>query len=388
MSSETSPSVTSSSVPSPLRVRVEPATDPGRGYDVVIEAGALGRLGGLLREAAPASRYVLITDANVERAHGAAVLGVLRGAGLRAEALVVAAGEVEKNRERWTELTDRMLEMGVGRDGCVLALGGGVVGDLAGFVAATYLRGVPVVQIPTTVLAMVDASVGGKTGVDTGAGKNLVGAVHQPSLVVADPLTLGTLPERELRSGLAEAVKHGAIADRAYFDWIADAAAALAGGDVEALTRLVATSVRIKAGVVSRDPLERGERKALNFGHTIAHAVEALSGFALPHGYAVAIGMVTEARVGERAGVTEAGTAAELERVLGRLGLPVAVPREIASESILERALLDKKARAGRARYALLAELGRIARDAGGDASIEVEDGVVLEALRERPAEV
>src|SRR5690606_4159708 len=198
---------------------------------------------------------------------------------------------------------------GFGRDCCVIALGGGVAGDIAGFVAATYMRGVPFVQLPTTLLAMIDASVGGKTGVDTAAGKNLVGAFHAPRIVIIDPLTLRTLPETELRSGLAEAVKHGAILDAAYFDWIADHVDDLLARDHAALEYLIARSVDLKANVVSEDPLESDRRAILNFGHTVGHALERCTNYRLPHGFAVSAGMCAEAALGQAAGFTNRGAA-------------------------------------------------------------------------------
>ena len=253
-------------------------------------------------------------------------------------------------------------------------------GDLGGFVAATYMRGLPLVQVPTTLLAMIDSSVGGKTGVDTPAGKNLLGCFHQPQVVLADADLLQTLPDAHIRAGLAEAVKHGAIADPEYLDWIESAAGELLAGDPEALTRLIGRSVEIKAEVVNRDELEAGPRKMLNFGHTVGHAVEALSGYALLHGEAVAIGMVEEARIGERIGVTAAGTAARLRRVLSRLGLPTSLPLEMGVDEVVAWTRADKKAREGRVEYALIESIGAPAVRDGRHGS-PVADETVLEVL-------
>src|SRR5690606_11333108 len=289
--------------------------------------------------------------------HGEPLRRALEAAGLPAELLVHAAGETSKTRATWSALTDGLLTKAFDRDTCVVALGGGVTGDLAGFVAATYLRGVPVVQVPTSLLAMVDASVGGKTAVDTAHGKNLVGAFHPPRLVVVDPLVLRTLPVTELRAGAAEMVKHAAIADVRYLDRIRTAAAGLCA-DAErgsaGLGELIERSIEIKAGVVGRDPLEQGERAVLNFGHTLGHALERELAYDIPHGHAVAIGMVLAARVGEVLDITAGGTSDMLADALRTLGLPVSLPGDVARGRLLAAAATDKKARAGRLRFVLL----------------------------------
>jgi 3-dehydroquinate synthase len=242
---------------------------------------------------------------------------------LRTEArLTFPAGEASKTRETWTRLTDALLEWGLDRQGAIVAVGGGVVGDLAGFVAATFLRGIPYAQVPTTLLAMLDASVGGKVGVDTPLGKNLVGGFHPPAIVVADPLTLLTLSDRTYRGGLAEAVKHGLIADAEYFGWIEGHVPQLLARDMDALTRLVSRSVEIKAQVVTEDEREGGRRAILNAGHTIAHGLEQESRYQLPHGEAVALGLIGECRIAERMGLAPAGLGARVLGVLRALGLP------------------------------------------------------------------
>lgn len=363
------------------RITIAATSPHSTSYDVVVEPGALDRLPELLAGVVHAYRLVVIADETVARLHGARVLDPLESTGMRVDLLTTPAGEAHKTRARWAELTDEMLELGVGRDAAVLALGGGVTGDLAGFVAATYMRGLPVVQLPTSLLAMLDASVGGKTGVDSPHGKNLIGAFHQPRLVVIDPAVVATLPEGEVRAGLAEAVKHGVIEDASYFEWIEANARPLLAGDAGALTQLVSRSVEIKAAYVRRDPLESGARAALNVGHTIGHAIEALSDYTIPHGYAVSIGMVAEARAGEAAGVTEAGTAEALRRVLRRLGLPTRVPEGVEPGAVLEATQLDKKARADQARYALPARVGRIAGSDDDGWTHLLEDRHLLGAL-------
>jgi 3-dehydroquinate synthase len=295
----------------------------------------------------------------------------------------VAAGEASKTRDHWSKLTDEMLAAGFGRDSAIVALGGGVIGDLAGFVAATFMRGIPVVQVPTTLLAMIDASIGGKTGVNTGAGKNLVGAFHHPVLVLADPGALGTLPAVHLRNGLAEAIKLGVIASPTEFAWIASNAAAVVrdgGPEDDLAAHLVRRNIELKVNIVSRDERENGVRKTLNFGHTVGHAIERQSGYALLHGECVAIGMVAEARIAARVGVGDSDLADGIAHVLQRAGLPVRLPAAITPASVLAATRSDKKARGGTVEYALPVRVGLMAAADGGYA-IPVPDAVVLEAL-------
>ncbi|HUE95837.1 MAG TPA: 3-dehydroquinate synthase, partial [Longimicrobiaceae bacterium] len=352
-------------------------------YEVLVGRGLLAELPRLLAERVSAHRWVVISDDTVGALYGRELVGAMKRAALDAALLTVPAGERHKPRESWAELTDQLLAAGCGRDTAIVALGGGVSGDLAGFVAATFLRGVPVVQVPTSLVAMIDSAVGGKTGVDTRTGKNLIGSFHQPRRVIADTATLATLPPQEVRSGLAEAIKHGAIADAAYFEETEAVGRAILALDADALARLVARSVEIKAAVVGADEREAGLRKILNFGHTIGHAVEAASRFALLHGEAIAIGMVVEAVIGEAIGTTEPGTARTLERVLGRFGLPTTIPSGLAREGILELTRLDKKARRGKVEYALLERIGAVSPGTGSY-GVAVEDEVVLAALSSR----
>ena len=371
------------------------------GYVVTVAEGALGRLGQLAASSTPAHRYVIITDDTVRAlyAEQAAIQLGDKGGTL----LSIPPGEANKTRESWSRLTDEMLAAGHGRDSAIVALGGGVVGDLAGFVAATYMRGIPFVQVPTTLLAMIDASVGGKTGVDTPAGKNLVGAFHRPAAVIVDPLVLRTLPPRELRAGLAEAIKHGAIADGRYFDWIRRSLPALIrsdgppGGvdrrndsvpeqnDSSLMVDLITRSIEIKARVVERDEREGGIRRILNFGHTLGHAVEALSGYRLLHGEAISIGMALEAELAERAGIAERGTASTLRQVLSAAGLPTERPQAILPGRVVEAARSDKKARGGMIELSLPSEIGRMAGEDRGW-SVRVGDALLLEVLEERVA--
>jgi 3-dehydroquinate synthase len=254
------------------------------------------------------------------------------------------------------------------------------VGDLAGFVAATFMRGVPVVQCPTSLLAMIDASIGGKTGVDTAAGKNLVGAFHPPAAVLADVETIQTLSPAQRRAGLAEAIKHGVLADADYFARLEAQLPALLDAEPSATLDAVARSVEIKAEVVRADERENGRRKTLNLGHTLGHALEHVSGYALLHGEAVAIGMVLEARMAERLGVAQPGTAQRISEVLARAGLPVQRPAALPVDAIVDATRLDKKARGGRVEYALPARIGAMAGAESGW-SLPVDDQLVHEVL-------
>ena len=348
------------------------------GYTVLVRRGAIDSLGGIVRDAAPAHRYAIVSDAQVavhyaERA--------VRSFGSGAPAvLTIPPGEREKTRERWSELTDRLLGAGFGRDSVIVALGGGVVGDLAGFVAATFMRGIPVVQVPTSLLAMIDASVGGKTGVDTPAGKNLVGAFHQPAAVVVDPGVLETLPLEHRRAGMAEAIKHGVIADEGYFSTIERSLPSLLDDPAsEEMLGVILRSIEIKADVVDRDEGELGVRKALNFGHTIGHAIEMLSGYELLHGEAIAIGMVLEGRLAERLGLSERGTAHRIEQCVRAAGLPAERPDSVSPGEIVLATHGDKKARGGKVEYALPARIGSMAE--ARNHAIAVDDESVLEAL-------
>ena len=346
-------------------------------YPVLVEPGLLGRLDALVAEHLPGRRVVMIADAAVDRLHREGRLGPSQWSG---ERLTFAAGEASKSREEWSRLTDELLRRGFGRDSAIVALGGGVAGDLAGFVAATYMRGVPYVQVPTTLLAMLDASVGGKTGVDTAEGKNLIGAFHPPVAVLADPRVLGTLPERAFRAGLAEAVKHGLIADRGYFEWMEREAARLVARDPEALQELVRRSVEIKAAVVSEDEREGGRRAILNAGHTVAHALEQVSDYRVPHGEAVSLGLVAEAALAAGLGLATPEAGARVVALLERLGLPTRVSEPIAADRVLAAMSSDKKNRGGAIRFALVRALGTMGE--GPEWTTEAGEPAIRAALR------
>jgi 3-dehydroquinate synthase len=280
--------------------------------------------------------------------------------GLAWSSFLLDDGEAHKTFANAGRVLEALAALGATRDACVIALGGGVVGDLAGFAAACWMRGIDFIQMPTTLLAMVDSSVGGKTGVNLPAGKNLVGAFHQPRTVIADLDTLATLPPREYRAGLAEVVKGAAIGDAAFFTWLESHADALAAREEAVLSEAIARKVAYKAAVVARDETEQGERALLNFGHSFGHALETAGGYtALLHGEAVAVGMHLAARLSERLRMGAAVDTARLARLLERLGLPIAVPAGMQAERLLELMRLDKKNTAGTLRLILWRGIGR-----------------------------
>ncbi len=339
---------------------------PGQRYDIVIDAGLLGGLGGLVKSAVPSvangGRAALFTDENVEIHHARATAKAMQDAGLDTVIAAFPCGERFKTLGTMRKLYEVLLDAKLERGHPVVALGGGIVGDVAGFVAATYLRGVPFVQVPTTLLAMVDASVGGKTGVNMPQGKNLIGAFWQPDAVFADVETLKTLPMRELRCGLAECVKHGVIRDPALFHWIDEHAQDILTLHGPTLIELVRRNVEIKARVVMADEREAGERAHLNFGHTFAHAIEATAkyGTTYHHGEAVALGMVAAARVSHSLGLCDAALATQIIALLDKLGLPTSAPL-LANASILMKAMgHDKKVQHGKVRLILPTRLGEV----------------------------
>ncbi|MFC3550991.1 3-dehydroquinate synthase [Lysobacter cavernae] len=326
---------------------------------------------------------LLVSDENVAPLYADRVEGALREArpGLALTRFVIPAGEQEKTLVRFTQCLDALSALGATRDATVLALGGGVVGDLAGFVAACWMRGIDCVQLPTTLLAMVDSSVGGKTAVDLPAGKNLVGAFHPPRAVIADTAALRSLPDRELRAGLAEVVKYGAIFDATFLDWLEAHADALLARDDATLAEAIARSCTYKAEVVARDPYEHGDRAMLNFGHTFGHAIETEQGYAgthgggLNHGEAVAVGMVLATRLSAALGRAPVADAQRLTALLQRFGLPTTIPAGLDAQALLARMRLDKKADAAGLRFVLWDKAGA-ARVVSG-----VADDAVIAAL-------
>ena len=359
------------------RVRVDLAD---RSYDILVGAGLLARAGEELAELGGRD-LVVVTDENLARTgHLAAFQASLDAAALRHRRIVVPAGEASKNMARLETLLDSLLAAGVERSTTIVAFGGGVIGDLAGFCAAILLRGIPYVQVPTSLLAQVDSAVGGKTGINTRHGKNLVGAFQQPRLVLADVAVLGTLPARELRAGYAEVVKYGLIDRPDFFDWLEARGREVLDGDPAAQQHAVVESCRAKAAMVAADEREAGARALLNLGHTFAHALEAACGYGdeLLHGEAVALGLVLAFDLSVRLGLCPAADADRVRAHLGGVGLPTALgairSEGFAADALLDPMTRDKKAKAGRPRFVLTRGIGRAFAD------VEV-DPAQLEAL-------
>jgi 3-dehydroquinate synthase len=364
-----------------VTIRVPLVEKRDASYDILVEPGLARELDKILPRYCPAAGYALISDSHVAKLYGETIAEQLSGAGCQVELFTFPAGEWNKSRDTWASLSDRMLAAHLGRDCAVIALGGGVVNDVGGFVAATYLRGVPLVQVPTTLLAMIDSSIGGKTGVDVPAGKNLLGAFHQPSVVIADPELLGSLSSVQLAAGLAEAVKHGVIADADYFAFLEGEYAAIFATHAPALERVVRRSVEIKAAVVAQDEREKGRRAILNFGHTIGHAIEATSKYEVLHGEAVAMGMVYEGRLAESLGIASPGVAQRIRGVLERLHLPVERPDGSHVDDLIAAMRTDKKVRAGEIRLALPRAIGAAYGDDGAGWTVAVDEQALRQVL-------
>jgi 3-dehydroquinate synthase len=366
----------------PDRLRVELGA---RSYDILIGRGLLASAGGHLKPLLKQPRAIVLTDRSVAELHLASLTRALGDADVACEPIVLPPGEQTKSFEYLEEVIDRLLAARIERGSLLIALGGGVIGDLTGFAASIVLRGIDFVQIPTTLLAQVDSSVGGKTGIDTRWGKNLVGSFHQPRLVLADIDTLATLPRRQVLAGYAEIVKYGLINDAAFFAWLEDHGSALRDGDEVARQHAVRTSCTAKARIVAADERESGARALLNLGHTFAHALEAECGYSddLLHGEAVAIGLVMAFDLSARLGLCPAEDAARVERHLGAIGLPTE-PTAIAGrvwdiERLIDHMRHDKKVQGGRITFVLARGIGQafIARDI----DLKEVSGLLEEAL-------
>ena len=359
-----------------------------RSYPILIRPGLLEETAELLAGRFNRHAFAVVSDSNLEGLYADALAESLRAVDAPCQGpIVFPAGEQSKIREVKQQVEDSMFAAGLGRDTVVIALGGGVVGDLAGFVAATYARGVKLVQVPTSLLAMVDSSIGGKTGLDVPWGKNLVGAFYQPALVIIDPRALSTLAKEHFTAGFAEIVKHGVIRDASLFDFLEKRLGELKPENEELMAELIARNCRIKASVVSADEREGNLRQVLNFGHTVGHAVETLSGYRWLHGQAVSCGMVVEAEAAVLLDLLPVEHLRRIENILSELGLPVDLdPLQVRVERVLELTRLDKKARKARPRYALPAEIGRMATTPEGAYGIPVAEEVVSRALQARGA--
>ncbi|MBI1814255.1 MAG: 3-dehydroquinate synthase [Deltaproteobacteria bacterium] len=342
-----------------------------RSYPIVIGVEVLASLGERLRAMQVSRTVAIVTNPIVRQLYADAVVGGLTAAGFAATIIEIPAGEEHKNFAWLTFLYDRLLEARLDRNSAVVALGGGVIGDLTGFAAATFLRGVPYVQIPTTLLAQVDSSVGGKTGVNHPQGKNLVGAFYQPRLVLIDTETLHSLPRREFIAGLAEVIKYGVILSPDLFALLESDLARILALDSTVLREIIRVSCTLKALVVGEDERERGVRAILNFGHTLGHAIESLTEYKrYLHGEAIAIGMAFAARLSKVRGHCSEETVTRVVRVLKRAGLPVEIPREVVGRHLALAIEGDKKMSGGKIKFVCISEIGRTLFDQLGAAEI------------------
>ena len=325
--------------------------DTGKPYDICIERGILDKCGEYAKALSKAEKVTIISDSNVAPLYMDRVKNSLEKEGFKVATHIFKAGEEQKHLGSIAEMYNTLAEFSMTRKDIVVALGGGVVGDMAGFAAATYLRGIDFVQIPTSLLAQVDSSVGGKTGVDIAQGKNLVGAFYQPKAVLIDPDTLSTLPDQFITDGMAEIIKYGCIKDSEFFEMLAN------GDALEHIDDVIETCVKIKRDVVNRDEKEAGERMLLNFGHTLGHAIEKIYNYTgITHGMAVAVGMVMMTKASEKHGLTEAGTAYKIEEVCATYGLPTT--DDASLEKIAEAAQTDKKTSGSSINVVLLEKIG------------------------------
>lgn len=331
-----------------------------RSYPIIIRSGVLADIGSDLRQRKIGTKYGIIADDTVAKLYGKQCMQSLGAAGIQSELIIFSHGEANKTMATVASLASELAQQGFDRSDALIALGGGVTGDITGFLAAIYMRGIPFVQVPTTLLSQVDSSVGGKTGVDLPEGKNLVGVFYQPKIVYIDTDVLHTLPLDELRGGLAEVIKYGVIHDADFFSFLAQEREAVFALQQDTLTRLIARCCEIKAWVVEQDEREGGLRRILNFGHTIGHAVEAASDFQLIHGKAVAIGMCAVADLAVRTGFLKERDAQAIKKLIEQYELPVDIPSELDRELIKRYLLNDKKTIAGRVFYVLPEKIGKV----------------------------
>lgn len=371
-----------------MPARVIPVRLPASGYDIVTAPDSLAQLGHQMAERGLQDKVLVVSNPQIFQHYGSRVMEGLSKADFRPHHCLLPAGERYKTLRSVEKIYDAALTAGLERSSTILALGGGVIGDMAGFAAATWLRGINVVQVPTTLLAMVDAAIGGKTGVNHPNGKNLIGAFHQPRLVWIDPTVLGTLPAREFRAALAEVIKYGVIQAPDLFAFLEDLPKLQRFRDLpaEALERIVGQSAQCKADVVQQDEREGGLRAILNYGHTVGHAVESVTRYRLyRHGEAVALGMEAAARLAEALGWWSASETQRQHQLLIRAGLPVTLPAHIDLEAVVRGLHSDKKVQAGKVRFILPKALGQveITSDVGDRDVLSVLNGMQVAATSE-----
>jgi 3-dehydroquinate synthase len=331
-----------------------------RSYPIIIREGLLAEIGTELRKRSIAKRYGVIADEYVASLFGDTILDSLGAENIACELITFPRGEKSKNLDTIARLASSLAQRGFDRQDGLLALGGGVTGDITGFLAATYMRGIPFVQVPTTLLAQVDSSVGGKTGVDIPEGKNLVGAFYQPRCVYIDSRVLSALPENELLNGLAEVIKYGVIYDHTFFEFLETRRQDILALELPVLEEVIATCCAIKADVVEKDEREADLRRILNYGHTIGHAIEAASSYGLAHGAAVAIGMVAAAELACLKGILDADEKERIRKLISDFGLPVEIPGELDRQKIINYLKTDKKTIGGRVFFVLPTKIGKV----------------------------
>lgn len=340
------------------RIKVNLDKRTSLSYEICIGEDILDRIGLLIAKTNAVENYVVIADSNVSPLHGARFLATLRESGLSVDLIEFPAGEASKTMDTALSLIGQLIDRGVDRSSALIALGGGVTGDLVGFIASLYMRSIPYFQIPTTLLAQVDSSIGGKTGIDLTQGKNLLGTFHQPTMVFIDLHFLNTLPESEFNDGLAEIVKYGIIDDTELFEILESEVDAIRNRDINVLETIVAQSCKIKKGIVEIDEKDIGVRRILNFGHTMGHAIEAESGYTITHGNAVSIGMIAASRVSEKLRYLSTRDRDRIENILKKVGLLDHIPASLSTDGILSRMKRDKKKKGKFIHFVLLKKLG------------------------------
>jgi 3-dehydroquinate synthase len=348
-------------------------------YEIRIGSGILDRIALLVDKNRKAGRYIIITDDNVARLHGGNFLALLKNIGLNTDLIDFPAGEASKNIGTILDISDKLLKLGADRATCLIALGGGVVGDMVGFIASVYMRGVPYVQIPTSLVAQVDSAIGGKTAIDLPSGKNLLGTFYQPADVLVDLNFLNTLPAKEFENGLAEIIKYGIIDDEKMFILLEENMDEVKQKDPAMLLKIVENCCRIKKAIVEIDEREQGLRRILNYGHTLGHALEAVSDYKLSHGEGVALGMIAAARISAKKKYLDAGEAKRIEELIGLANLPVKIPASLPAEEIIKRLQMDKKKKGVTIHFVLLKKIGMPFISGGLDKEII---GEVIEEMK------
>lgn len=348
-------------------------------YEICIGNSICDRMALLISKNHKAGRHIIVTDSNVGRLHGEKLLDGLKGVGLNVDLISFPAGEASKNINTVLDIVAKLLELGADRNSMLIAFGGGVVGDIVGFIASVFMRSIPYIQVPTTLLAQVDSSIGGKTAIDLPHGKNLLGTFYQPQAVFADLSYLATLPVLEFNNGIAEIIKYGIIDDEKIFRLLEENMEQIQKQDPALLLKLVEACCRIKKSIVEIDEKEQGLRRILNYGHTLGHALEAQSGFTISHGEGVALGMIAAARISENSGYLESGSRERIENLIKNSGLPCRIPESLSTEGIISRLKMDKKKEGDVIHFVLLKKIGMPFVNGGIDDKVIIP---VIEGLK------